>query len=66
VVFRPRGISIEELQQGFNWAYSRLYSWRSIAKRLLGVRRNLQLFGPQNVGFRTAWLEVLKDKDDSP
>jgi len=66
VVFRPRGISVEELQQGFNWAYSRLYSWPSIAKRLLGVRRNLQLFGPQNVGFRRAWLEVLKDKDDSP
>ena len=66
VVFSPRGMGVEQLQNGFNWAYSRLYSWRSIAKRLLGVRRNLQLFGPQNVGFRRAWLEVLKDKDDSP
>lgn len=66
VVFRPRGMRVEQLQQGFNWAYSRLYSWRSIVKRLLGVRRNLQLFGPQNVGFRRAWLEILKDKDGSP
>lgn len=63
VVFSPRGMGVEQLQNGFNWAYSRLYSWRSIAKRLLGVRRNLQLFGPQNVGFRRAWLEILKDKD---
>ena len=66
VVFRPRGMRVEQLQQGFNWAYSRLYSWRSIVKRLLGVRRSLQLFGPQNVGFRRAWLEILKDKDGSP
>ena len=66
VVFRPRGMRVEQLQQGFNWAYSRLYSWRSIVKRLLGVRRNLQLFGPQNVGFRRAWLEILKHKDGSP
>ena len=66
VVFRPQGMAVEQLQQGFNWAYSRLYSWRSIGKRLLGVRRNLQLFGPQNVGFRRAWLEILKHKDDRP
>jgi radical SAM superfamily enzyme YgiQ (UPF0313 family) len=58
VVFQPRGMSARELQQGFAWAYRRLYSWPSITRRLLGIRRNLQLFGPQNIGFRRAWQEI--------
>jgi radical SAM superfamily enzyme YgiQ (UPF0313 family) len=60
VVFQPRSMSVEQLQAGFEWAYSRLYSWPSIIRRLFGIRRNLQLFGPQNVGFRFAWNEILK------
>ncbi len=58
VVFQPRGMSPQQLQQGFDWSYRRLYSWTSIARRLMGVRRNLQLFGPQNIGFRRAWQEI--------
>ena len=33
---------------------------------LLGIKRNLQLFGPQNVGFRRAWQEILKGKEGGP
>jgi radical SAM superfamily enzyme YgiQ (UPF0313 family) len=64
VVFQPRGMSPQQLQQGFNQAYRRLYSWPSIARRLLGIRRNLQLFGPQNIGFRRAWLETARALGD--
>lgn len=60
VVFQPRGMSSRQLQQGFHWAYRRLYSWPSIARRLMGIRRNLQLFGPQNIGFRRAWQETVR------
>jgi radical SAM superfamily enzyme YgiQ (UPF0313 family) len=62
VVFQPRSMSPEQLQEGLNWAYGRLYSWTSIARRLFGLRRNLQLFGPQNVGFRKAWSEILQNR----
>ncbi len=64
VVFEPRGMSPQQLQQGFHWAYRRLYSWSSITRRLLGIRRNLQLFGPQNIGFRRAWQETAKAQAD--
>jgi len=64
VVFQPRGMSPQQLQQGFNWAYRRLYSWPSIARRLMGIRRNLQLFGPQNIGFRRAWQETARTLGD--
>ncbi len=64
VVFQPRGMSAQQLQQGFNWAYRRLYSWSSITRRLFGIRRNLQLFGPQNIGFRRAWQETAQDQGD--
>jgi radical SAM superfamily enzyme YgiQ (UPF0313 family) len=60
VVFRPRLMSPEALQQGFSKAYERLYSWTSITKRLIGWRRNMQLFVPMNVGFRRAWEEVME------
>jgi radical SAM superfamily enzyme YgiQ (UPF0313 family) len=65
VVFQPRGMTTEQLQQGFNWAYRRLYSWASITRRLLGLRRNLQLFAPQNVGFRRAWYQLLRQENPS-
>jgi radical SAM superfamily enzyme YgiQ (UPF0313 family) len=64
VVFEPRGMSPQQLQQGFHWAYRHLYSWSSITRRLLGIRRNLQLFGPQNIGFRRAWQETAKAQAD--
>jgi radical SAM superfamily enzyme YgiQ (UPF0313 family)/anti-anti-sigma regulatory factor len=35
VVFRPRLMSPETLQQGFQWLCQEAYSWRSIARRVL-------------------------------
>jgi radical SAM superfamily enzyme YgiQ (UPF0313 family) len=62
VVFQPQRMTPEQLQEGFNRAYERLYSWASIGRRLMGLRRNLQLFLPMNIGFRRAWNEVLADQ----
>ncbi len=66
VVFRPRLMSPEALQLGFSRAYERLYSWPSIVKRLIGWRRNMQLFVPMNVGFRRAWQEVMGNHRSIP
>jgi hypothetical protein len=35
VVFKPRLLSVETLQDGFNLATREVYSWSSIAKRVL-------------------------------
>ena len=33
VTFRPQGMSIEQLEAGFEWIYQHFYSWHSIVKR---------------------------------
>ena len=55
VTFRPRGMSVDELQQGHQWLNANLLSWGSILRRILKVHRSVQIFAPMNVGFRSAW-----------
>ena len=55
VTFRPRGMSIDELQQGHQWLNANFLSWGSILRRILKVHRSVQIFAPMNVGFRSAW-----------
>jgi radical SAM superfamily enzyme YgiQ (UPF0313 family) len=55
VTFLPRGMSPEELQEGFEWLNSSFLSWKSIFRRLFKIHRSLQIFGPMNLGFRKAW-----------
>lgn len=57
VVFKPKSMSPEELQDGYLQANREVYSWRSMLKRLPAFRRSLQVFGPMNWGFRKAWKE---------
>jgi len=35
VVYRTRGLTAEELKQGYDWSYQSFYSWRNIAKASL-------------------------------
>jgi len=60
VVFRPRKMTPRQLQNGFNWAYKRLYGYRSIVRRLFPFRRSGLFYGVQNYGFRQAWKKTLK------
>jgi radical SAM superfamily enzyme YgiQ (UPF0313 family) len=60
VVFRPKKMSPKQLQDGFNWAYKRLYGYRSIVKRLFPFRRSGLFYSIQNYGFRQAWKKTLK------
>ncbi|HEU4335036.1 MAG TPA: radical SAM protein [Candidatus Eisenbacteria bacterium] len=47
-VFRPSGIEPDELERGFWEMYARLFTWRSIWKR---VRRNPAALGPRMRAF---------------
>jgi radical SAM superfamily enzyme YgiQ (UPF0313 family) len=59
VVYKPKGMTPEELQQGHDWANSRFYSYPSILKRIGNLRRSLMVFGPMNWDLRKAWKKVL-------
>jgi len=59
VVFRPHKMTPAQLQDGFVWAYKRLYGYPSIIKRLFPFRRGPLFFGVQNLGFRRAWKKAL-------
>ena len=59
VVFQPKKMSPQQLQEGLNWAYRRLYGYGSIIKRLFPFMRNSLFYGIQNYGFRQAWKKTL-------
>jgi len=61
VVYQPRKMTPQELQEGFNWAYKRLYGYRSILKRLFPFSRSGLFFSIQNYGFRQAWKKTFKE-----
>lgn len=52
VVFKPKNLTAEELQEGFEWSYYEFNSYYSIISRLLKSRRYLKFFLPLNFGFR--------------
>ncbi len=54
VNFRPAGMSVEELQQGYDWLNASFYSFTSMYRRLFKLHRSVQVFGPMNLGFRAA------------
>ena len=60
VVYRPKGMTIEQLQQGFWHVNKEFYSLRSMARRVFNpfaIRRSLIIFGPMNIGH---WPAVRK------
>ena len=59
VVYEPRKMTPEQLQEGFNWAYRRLYGYPSILKRLFPFKRSGLFYGIQNYGFRSGWKKTL-------
>ncbi|MCK5554133.1 MAG: B12-binding domain-containing radical SAM protein, partial [Deltaproteobacteria bacterium] len=66
VTFRPMGMSVEELKEGYEWLNANFLSWSSILRRTLKVHRSIQIFGPMNVGFRSAWRRRNNQHHSSP
>jgi len=57
VVYKPKNMTVDELQEGYLQANRRFYSWGSMFKRLPAWRKSLIIFGPMNWGFRRAWQD---------
>ena len=60
VTFRPKGMTVEELQRGYDELCRRFYSFGSMWRRL-GLHRSLPAFGPMNLGFRSALRRKVAD-----
>ena len=61
VVFKPKGMSVRELQEGYLWAQKYACAPRSILKRLLwGPRNHFFYFLMSNFALRGAQMEVIK------
>ncbi len=58
VVFRPKRMTVEQLQEGHDWTNRRFYSYPSMFKRFLPLRRSHQIFIPSNWGMRRAWRRL--------
>lgn len=54
VTFRPRGMTIEQLQEGYENLCREFYSFSSMYRRIFKLHRSVQVFGPMNLGFRAA------------
>lgn len=51
VVFRPSGMTEQELREGYLWAWKKSYSFYSIFKRLKNTTALKSFFWPMNIGF---------------
>ena len=60
VNFRPKGMTAEELQAGYDWLMEHFYSFGSMWRRL-SFHRSLPAFGPMNFGFRRALRRKMAD-----
>ena len=55
MVFHPKKMSAERLQEGMNGFYREVYSYPSMISRLLLFPgKRVQVFGPMNWGIRQA------------
>lgn len=54
VTFRPKGMSVTELQNGYDQLCQKFYSFKSMSRRIFKFHRSLQVFIPMNIGFRAA------------
>jgi radical SAM superfamily enzyme YgiQ (UPF0313 family) len=52
--FQPKGMTIRELQEGYDFLNSSFYSFSSMYRRVFKLHRSVQVFGPMNLGFRAA------------
>ena len=60
VNFRPKGMTVEELERGYDELTRRFYSFGSMWRRL-SLHRSLPAFGPMNFGFRSALKHKVAD-----
>jgi radical SAM superfamily enzyme YgiQ (UPF0313 family) len=60
VVFRPKKMTAEQLEEGYIWLYKKALTMKSIVLRLARARTNPQFFGPSNMAFRSCLFRMLR------
>lgn len=60
VVFEPKNMSPETLQQGFNWAWQEFYSLGSISRRLARVQQYRAILWALNLNIRKRFRNFLR------
>jgi hypothetical protein len=61
VVFRPKLLTVDQLQSGYYWARKQISSYRSIFLRTLQMRKYSLAYLPINLIMRRATRNSLKD-----
>ncbi len=61
VVFRPKLLTVDQLQSGYYWARKQLSSYRSIFHRTLQPRKSALIYLPINLIMRKGVRSFLKD-----
>jgi len=61
VVFRPKVLTVDQLQSGYYWARKQISSYRSIFYRTFHLRKSALLYLPVNLIMRRASRSSLKD-----
>lgn len=54
VVFQPKEMTVQQLQDGYDQLCRSFYSFGSMYRRIVKLHRSVQVFGPMNIGFRSA------------
>lgn len=54
VTFRPSNMTPEQLEEGYSQLCRDFYSFPSMYRRIFKLHRSVQVFGPMNLGFRSA------------
>jgi radical SAM superfamily enzyme YgiQ (UPF0313 family) len=54
VTFKPSAMTAEELLAGHHWLNRSFYSFSSMFRRIFKLHRSVQVFGPMNLGYRSA------------
>lgn len=54
VTFHPKGMTVQQLQDGYDQICRSFYSFGSMYRRIFKLHRSLQVFGVMNIGFRSA------------
>jgi radical SAM superfamily enzyme YgiQ (UPF0313 family) len=58
VVFQPRNMSAEELQQGYWWIFHQTYTWGNILRRCFRSPRNLVARVGANISYRNKAVKM--------
>ncbi len=61
VVYEPKGMTAQQLQQGYFDVLRFIYSWKGMARRLLKSRVKSQFFIPMNLGFKASLKSLLHE-----